>query len=540
MPAPWERRPRRDLFVTQRLNRGEDAAPTAIYPWQSVPIRGYIISQRRRAMKTYKNYVNNEWVTAAATREIINPATGEAIATVPEASKEDVDRAIAAARTTFDSTDWRDSSKAQMRGRILFKMADLVRKNMAKLAELETRNTGKPIVESEFDMNDTATCFEYNGGLATKYHGETLNVPDNALNFTLKEPVGVCGLIIPWNYPLMLAAWKLGPAIAAGCTVVLKPAEQTPLTMLEFCKLVQKHIPELPAGVLNVVTGDGPIAGRALVESPHVEKIAFTGGTDTGKAILRSIGSSHLKKVSLELGGKSPNIYFADADLDAATDGALFGVFINQGEVCSAGSRVLVQKDIWKKFMDRMKEKTKRIKLGDPLKRDTKMGPLVSEEHQQKVLSYIELGKQEAKLICGGSSRPGGIATALRKGFYVEPTIFETDNTTRIAREEIFGPVVACIPFKDEADAIRIANDTPYGLAAAVWSRDIFKCLRVVKNLRAGIVWVNSIQPCYVESPWGGYKQSGQGREMSLHGIEEFLETKQVHINLNEAPLGWY
>ncbi len=484
-------------------------------------------------MKTYRNIVNNEWVGGADSRTIINPATTAPLAVVPEAGKADVERAIAAARAAFDNTDWGDSSKTQMRGRILFKMAEVVRKHAAKLAELETLNTGKPIVESEFDMNDTATCFEYYGGLATKVHGETLSVPDNALNFTLKEPVGVCGLIIPWNYPLMLAAWKLAPALAAGCTVVVKPAEQTPVTMLEFCRLVQKHIPELPPGVFNVITGDGPVAGRALVESPDVDKVAFTGGTDTGKAILRSIGSTHLKKVSLELGGKSPNIYFADADLEAATDGALFGVFINQGEVCSAGSRVLVQESIWNKFIARMKEKTKRIKLGDPLKRETKMGPLVTVEHQQKVLDYIDIGKREAKLLMGGG-RPKG------KGYFVEPTIFETDNTTKIAREEIFGPVVACIPFKDESDALRIANDTPYGLAAAVWSRDIFKCLRVVKNLRAGIVWVNTMQPCYVESPWGGYKQSGQGREMSLHGIEEFLETKQVHINLNEAGIGWY
>jgi betaine-aldehyde dehydrogenase len=285
--------------------------------------------------------------------------------------------------------------------------------------------------------------------------------------------------------------------------------------------------------VLNVVTGDGSVVGAALAESPDVDKISMTGGTDTGRAILRSIGNSHIKKITFELGGKSPNIFFADADLDAATDGALFGVFINQGEVCTAGSRVLVQQDIWKKFMDRMKEKTKRIKLGDPLKRETKMGPLVTEEHQQKVLSYIDLGRKEAKLVMGGGQPKG-------KGYFVEPTIFETDNTTRIAREEIFGPVVACIPFKDEADAIKIANDTPYGLSAALWSRDIFKCLRMVKALRAGIVWVNTMQPCYVESPWGGYKQSGQGREMGTHGIEEFLETKQVHINLNEAGIGWY
>jgi betaine-aldehyde dehydrogenase len=485
-------------------------------------------------MKSYKNFVNNEWVNGTGTRDIINPATGEPFAVVSEASKSDVDRAVQAARTAFDTTNWRDSSQAMARGRVLFKMAELVRKNAAMLAELETMNSGKPIVESEFDMNDVATCFEYFGGLATKIHGETLAVPDNALNFTLREAVGVAALIIPWNYPLMMAAWKLGPALAAGCAVILKPAEQTPLTALKFAKLVQKHIPELPAGIFNVVTGD-VVAGRALVESALVDKVAFTGGTDAGKAILRSIGSTHLKKVSLELGGKSPNIFFADADLDAATDGALFGVFINQGEVCSAGSRVLVQQDIFKKFMGRMKEKTKRIKLGDPRKRDTKMGPLVSEEHLEKVVSYIEVGKREAKLLAGGN-RPKNF----KKGYYIEPTIFETDNISRIAREEIFGPVVACIPFKDEADALKIANDTPYGLAAAVWSRDIFKCLRVVKNLRAGIVWVNTMQPCYVESPWGGYKASGQGRELSLHGMDEFLETKQVHINLSETPIGWY
>lgn len=485
-------------------------------------------------MKTYKMFVNNEWVGAAGSREIVNPATGETIAVVPEAGRKDVDKAVAAARAAFDSTNWRESSNAMARGRVLFKMAQLVRDNAAMLAELETLNAGKPIVESEFDMNDVATCLEYFGGMATKVHGETLNVPDNALNFTLREPVGVAGLIIPWNYPLLMAAWKIGPALAAGCAVILKPAEQTPLTALEFAKLVQKNIPELPAGIFNVITGEAE-AGKALVESMHVDKVAFTGSAEVGRHILRGVANSNLKKVSLELGGKSPNIFFADADLNAATDGALFGVFINQGEVCSAGSRVLVQKDIYKKFLDVMKEKTKRIKLGDPLKRETKMGPVVSEEHYERVTNYIALGKKEAKLAMGGG-RPKG----LKKGFYVEPTIFETDNSSRIAKEEIFGPVVAVIPFKDEADALRIADDTPYGLAAAVWSRDIFKCLRMVKALRAGIVWVNTMQPCYVESPWGGYKQSGQGRELSLHGIDEFLETKQVHINLNEAPIGWY
>ncbi|MCE9614515.1 MAG: aldehyde dehydrogenase family protein [Lentisphaerae bacterium] len=483
----------------------------------------------------HRNFVNNTWVDAAATRTIVDPATGATIAVVPECDAADVARAIAAAREAFDHGPWRNVS-AKDRGRILYQMAQLVRGHRDELAALETRNTGKPIVESEFDMDDAATCFEYYAGMATKIRGDTLSVPDNALNLTLKEPVGVVGLIVPWNYPLMLAAWKLGPALAAGCTVVLKPAEQTPLTALAFAKLVQQHIPDLPPGVLNVVTGDGPVAGRAIVDSMLVDKVAFTGGTETGRAILRGAADSNLKKVSLELGGKSPNIFFADADLDAATDGALFGVFINQGEVCSAGSRVLVQEQIFKPFMARMQAKTARITLGDPFKRATKMGPLVSEEHLDKVLRYIAVGKQEARLVMGGARRGG----ALKRGYFVDPTIFVTDNASRIAREEIFGPVVACIPFKDEEDAIRIANDTPYGLAAAVWSRDIFRCLRVVKALRAGIVWVNTMQPCYVESPWGGYKQSGHGREMSLQGQEEFLETKQVHINLSEAPIGWY
>jgi betaine-aldehyde dehydrogenase len=487
-------------------------------------------------MKTQKLYIGNEWMESAGTREVINPATGETIAVVSEASREDVERAVAAAREAFDSGPWRRSTALE-RGRLLFRMAEVVKRHAAELAEMETRNTGKPIVESEVDIADTVTCLEYYGGLATKVHGETLPVPDNALSFTLKEPVGVAALIVPWNYPLMLLAWKLGPALAAGCTVVAKPAEQTPLTTLAFARLVHEEIPDLPPGVFNVVTGDGPVAGRALVESMAVDKIAFTGGTDTGREILRGVASSNLKKVSLELGGKSPNIFFADADLDAATDGALFGVFINQGEVCSAGSRILIQQSIYDRFLGLMKEKTARVTLGDPMARETKMGPVVSAEHFERVLGYLETGKREAKLVAGGGAAkvPG-----FDKGYFIQPTIFESDNQARIAREEIFGPVVTCIPFQDEDEALTIANDTPYGLAAAVWSRDIYKCLRLVKGLRAGIVWVNTMQPCYVEAPWGGYKQSGHGREMSLYGIEEFLEVKQVHINLSEAPIAWY
>jgi betaine-aldehyde dehydrogenase len=330
-----------------------------------------------------------------------------------------------------------------------------------------------------------------------------------------------------------MAAWKLAPALAAGCTCVLKPAEQTPLTALEFAAWLGEC--GVPPGVVNIVTGFGETAGAPLVAHQDVDKIAFTGSVEVGKHIMRGAAET-LKRVTLELGGKSPNIFFADADFEAAVDGALFGVFINQGEVCSAGSRILVEKPIYRKMLEAMAAKAKTIKLGPPLERDTKMGPLVSKEQCDRVAQYLEVGKKEARVAVGGS-RP----KAFSRGFYVEPTIFyDVDNSARIAQEEIFGPVAAVIPFENEAEALRIANHTKYGLAAAVWTRDIFKAFRTVKALRAGIVWVNHMQPTYVEAPWGGTKQSGFGRELGPWGVEEYLETKQVHINLNEQPIGWY
>jgi betaine-aldehyde dehydrogenase len=483
-----------------------------------------------------KMWVGGKWVDArkGKTRPVVNPTDQSILATVPEAGKEDVAAAVGYARAAFDGGPFSQWTGRE-RGTLLYKVAAAIRQRAPELAELETRNMGKPIVEAEFDIADAAHCFEYYAGLAGKIEGETLSVPDNALSMVIREPVGVVGQIIPWNYPLLMAAWKLAPALAAGCTAVLKPAEQTPLSALVLAQIFEAL--ELPPGVVNVVTGDGPGAGAALVEDPRVDKIAFTGGGDAGRAIIKSAADT-IKRMSIELGGKNPNVVFADADFEQAVDGALFGAFANQGEVCSAGSRLLVERTIYDRMLAALSDKISRVRLGDPLARETKMGPLVTTEHTDKVLSYIEIGRKEGRLVAGGGRARG---PGLDRGNFVEPTIFaDVDNRARIAQEEIFGPVLVVIPFADEAEAIRIANDTPYGLAGAVWTRDAARGIRVMKQMRAGILWMNTYHPTYNEAPWGGFKQSGFGRELGPRGLEQYLETKQMNINLADAPLAWY
>ena len=478
-------------------------------------------------MTRTRNFVAGEFADASGPlRDLVDPATGETIAQINDATVEDVTRAVHAARRAFDD-GWRDTS-ARERARILFALAQEIRVRADELAALETLNSGKPIREARDDVDEAATCFDYFGGLATKLAGEALPAADRALMITLREPIGVAAQIIPWNFPLLMAAWKLAPALCAGCSVVLKPAEQTPLTALALAASFQNA--GLPPGVVNIIAG-GAATGAALVDQAGVDKIAFTGSPEVGRHVMRAAAET-LKKVSLELGGKSPAIFFADADFPAAIEAAVFGIFSNQGEICSAGSRILVQRRIYHDFLEALVARTSRIRVGPGCDPDTDMGPLVSRDHLDRVMRYVEIGRAEARLAVGGTRVT---RAPLHRGFFLEPTVFyDVPPSARIAREEIFGPVAAVMPFDDDAEAIRLANDTHYGLAAAVFTRDVFRALHVVRELHAGVVWINDTQTSIVEGPWGGYKQSGVGRELGRNGADEYLETKQVYINLDD------
>lgn len=481
--------------------------------------------------------IGGEWVNAKSgkTRDITDPANGDLLAKVPEATAEDAKFAIAAARKAFDSGEWRKTS-AQARGKLLFKVSQAIMDNFEKFVEMEVRDCGKPRREAEFDVTDAANCFEYYGGLATKIHGQTMQTPDGSVSLIVREPIGVCGQIVPWNYPLLMSCWKLAPALAAGNCLVLKPSELTPMSALELGKIFTEV--GFPAGVVNIITGPGAGAGEELASNPMVDKIAFTGGTVTGKKVMEN-ATQNIKNVTLELGGKNPILVFEDCNFESAVDWTLFAAFANQGEVCSAGSRLLVQKSIHRKFVDELVKRVPRIKLGHGLEEGVVMGPLVSSPHRDKVESYIKIGKEEgAKLLCGGK-RPEGKEFA--KGNFVEPTIFDdVKPSMRIAREEIFGPVLSVIPFETEEEAIALANDSEYGLAAGVFTSNLTRGHRVINQLRAGITWINNYHPTYNEMPWGGYKQSGIGRELGLFGIEAYLETKQINIWMDDNPIGWY
>ena len=480
-------------------------------------------------IKPGKLFIGGKWVDAASGKTFAtsNPATGETLAQLAEADERDAGAAVAAARRAFETGPWPEMS-ASDRGRLLWKVGDLIDKYNEELGTLETLDNGKPIFESrQVDLPMVAEVFRYYAGWATKIHGETVPVKGPFLNYTLREPVGVVAAIVPWNFPLLMAAWKLAPALAAGNTVVLKPAPWTSLTALRLAEIFEEA--GAPAGVLNVVTGSTRDLGRALVRHPGVDKVAFTGSTATGQEIMRESAAT-VKRVTLELGGKSPNIVFADADLDAAVRGATIGIFYGKGEVCAAGSRLFVEKKIKDEFMQKLLERTKKTVPGDPMDPKTRFGSLVSEEQMKKVLGYIEKGKADgAKVVAGGErTQVNG------KGFFMQPTVFDgVGNEMTIAREEIFGPVLAAIEFGDVEEAIRAANSNPYGLAAGIWTRDVAKAHRVARRLQAGTVWINTYNNYDPAAAFGGYKMSGYGRELSMHALEHYTELKSVWVNLS-------
>jgi betaine-aldehyde dehydrogenase len=488
--------------------------------------------------RQYQLFIDGQWVDAESGKTFTspNPSTGETLAEVAEADKADVDKAVAAARRAFEGKWGRMS--ARDRGRLLYKLSQLIESKSQELAALETSDNGKPIKESTYiDLPGVVENFEYFAGWATKIEGETIPVPGQMFNYTLREPLGVCGQIIPWNFPLLMAAWKLAPALAAGNTIVLKPAEQTPVTAMELGKLFQEA--GFPDGVVNIVPGYGETAGAALASHPGIDKIAFTGSTEVGKIIART-AADNLTKVSLELGGKAPNIVFADADIEQAVSGAMMGIFFNQGQVCCAGSRLFLDERVKDEFLARFKERAEKVKVGDPMDAATQMGPQVSAEQLARVRGYVDIARGEGATVFTGGGSPE-LEGNFKNGYFFQPTVFsEVQNSMRVAQEEIFGPVASVITFKDEKDLVKQANDTIYGLSAGIWTKDITRAHRFAKDIKAGTVWINTFNMMNAASPFGGYKQSGYGREMGKHALELYTHVKSVWVDLSGKPIGWY
>ncbi len=488
--------------------------------------------------RKYQLFIDGKWVDAESGKTFTtpNPATGETLAEVAEADKADVDKAVTAARKAFEGK-WGKMS-ARDRGRLMYKLSQLIEERTPELAQLETADNGKPIRESQYvDLPQVVENFEYFAGYATKIEGETIPVPGQMFNYTLREPIGVCGQIIPWNFPLLMAAWKLAPALAAGNTIVLKPAEQTPVNAMELGKLIQEA--GFPDGVVNILPGYGETAGAALASHPGIDKIAFTGSTEVGKIIARE-AAQNLTKVSLELGGKAPNIVFADADIEQAVNGAMMGIFFNQGQVCCAGSRLFVAEEIKDEFLGRLKEKSQKIVVGNPMDAGTHMGPQVSAEQLNRIKGYVDIAREEGATVLTGGESPA-LEGDFKNGYFFQPTIFgEVKNQMRVAQEEIFGPVTCAISFEDEDDLLRQANETIYGLSAGIWTKDITRAHRFAKNVHAGTVWINTFNMFNAASPFGGFKQSGYGREMGKHALELYTHIKSVWVDLSGKPIGWY
>jgi aldehyde dehydrogenase (NAD+) len=471
-------------------------------------------------------FVNGAWRKAASGRrlDVVNPATEETLAAVEAAGAADVDAAVEAARACFESDDWQQLA-ARKRGAMLYRAADLLEQRGKEFAEVETRQNGKPFFESKIDVAQTVEVFRYYAGWADKIGGEVRPVEAGDLVFTERVPVGVVGAIVPWNFPLNIASWKLAPALAAGCTVVLKPAPETPLTALMLGELLTEA--GFPAGAVNVVPGDGPTAGAALVRHPGVDKIAFTGSTATGKLIMQEAADT-VKRLTLELGGKSPNLIFADADLKAAVRGAQTGIFYGKGEVCAAGSRLLVERSVHDQVVDELVQRARKLTIGDPFDKTTRLGALVSKRQHEKVLSYVAAGRREATLLTGGNA-----ATVNGKGYFVEATVFADPKPgATIVEEEIFGPVLAVIPFDDVEESIRLANRSMYGLAAGIWTKDIQKAFTVARRLRAGTVWINTYNLYDAAAPFGGFKASGFGRDLGREALDGYTETRTIWVGL--------